>query len=169
MSKFTGITFPFYGITEVPVKIEYSLTKINITMEDTRFYLLDDKSYPQKTYIGRLLVMDAKSINRLIFKYTVINLQQLILLPQIKWGVDNIGKIFNLSKKEKFSYKLTNINTNNTTNLLRLKGISYPFEVPYGIAKSISKYDKVCIVKVNNRWYIHKIISKYINKKEIYI
>jgi len=30
MSKFAGITFPFYGITEVPIEIKYGLTKINI-------------------------------------------------------------------------------------------------------------------------------------------
>jgi len=113
--------------------------------------------------------LDADNINRLVFEYTIIRLQQLILLPQIKWGVDNTGKIFDLSKKEKFPYKITSINTNNTTELLRLKGISYPFEVPYGLSNSISKYDRVYVVKIEDRWYIHKVSAKYSNKKEVYI
>ncbi len=172
MGKFTGITFPFYGITEVPETITYTLSKINIEMKDTRHYILDDKTYPQETYIGRLLAMDVDNKNRLKFKYTCTNLQQLILLMyKIKWGVDNTGTIFDLSKKEKFLQKTTSklmrLPEEEIPGLLRLCGISYPFEIPFELEKSISSFAIVCLAKVEERWYIHRVTNRWVTAKTV--
>lgn len=172
MGKFTGITFPFYAISEIPDVITYSLYGIDIVMKDTRYYIVDDRTYPQQTYIGRLLAMDADNKNRLKFKYTCTNLQQLMLLMyKIKWGVDNTGKIFDLSKKEKFLQKITSkivqLPEEETPGLLRLKGISYPFEVPFEIEKSISAYALVCLAKIEERWYIHRVTNRWVTAKTV--
>ena len=158
--KFKNIQFPFFSLLKVPDTVNYSLLDISVIIDNNK-YLLDTKRVQGTTYIERLVHIRSTFSNYLEFEYTSSNLVQLIR-SKSKWGIDNKGKIFDLSKKEIFPFKCAKVDKTKN-DLVWVKGISYPFEFKYGVAEEIDKFLFAYLAKINDTWYIIDFSYKYSN------
>ena len=162
MSKFKEIIFPIFGLSFMPYNIRYKGPKKIIQLyADSAELIIDDTSI-SGNYYNRL----KKLKTRLYFEITAINLIQLIHSP-MKWGIDSAGKVFNLNKKEKFKLKYAKI-YEHKNNLLKVYGISYPFELPNNM-KNISDVTNyfLVLIYIDYVWYIYDLNYFYDDKKEI--
>lgn len=147
-NKFSGISYPFFAIKNKPFKVKYDL----------------DKIYVQKTYTGHLETVDDKSLDgdyfarlaslnqRLKFDYTCKNLQELIY-SGAKWGVDRDANPFDLSKPltvKSYCHKVVKVRQ----NLIWIKNISYPFQIPTNETLEIKEDIYATLVKVDNEWFL---------------
>lgn len=161
MSKFSNIIFPFFGLKRKPYKIIYELDKISIKLRENSIpLLLDDKNIINSDYLTRLSLVD----NRIHFDYTCINLQSLIL-SKVKWGLDSNAQIHDLSKLEEFKSK-TCKSTKQKDNLIWLKGISYPFEIPEFLSDMDTTNMYFHLVYIDYVWYTAEV-NYNPNKREI--
>tara|TARA_Y100000034_G_scaffold136800_2_gene215906 strand:+ start:3650 stop:4135 length:486 start_codon:yes stop_codon:yes gene_type:complete len=161
MSKFSEITFPFFGLNYVP-EVEFRGREIFIYNK-----ILDDVSLPQKTYLNRLIHLSSK--DKVTFDFTANSLENIIFYKKAKWGIDNTGKIFNISKKQRFT--LTSKKIEKIRNkLIWVKGISYPFNVPLELEDLINKkLFFVDLVHIDNLWRLYNFSYSYNSKKYAYI
>jgi len=168
MSKYSGIKFPFFGLRKIPLDIKYTRDTIYVFLKD-RWVLLDDRSKlpDPPLYFNRLMCLDLQGIDRVMFDFTCIRMEQL-LKSQIKWGIDALGTVFDLSKKEKFLLKCTRVKKVKN-NLMWVKGITYPFVLKYQLSKSLNKFLFVELVQIDLTWYLHRFTYKYNFKKHLYI
>ena len=164
MSKFSDIIFPFYGLNHLPKKIKINTDKIEIITHDNLNKVVWDKNYKTDTYFNTLLCLD----NRIIFDYTAINIQQLVLTNYLVWGVDNTGKIHNLYKKQKFPVLQSTI-AKTHLNLLWFEKISYPFEIPNNLEKTVSKFSIGLFIYIDKVWYLYEINDKYKNMEYLWL
>lgn len=150
MNKFTGIKYPFFGIKTKPYLVKYDL----------------DKIYVQKTFTGHLETVDDKSLDgdyfarlanlsqRLKFDYTCKNLQELIF-SKAKWGMDCEANPFDLAKPmtvKSYCHRIVKVKD----NLIWIKNISYPFEIPTNETLEIKEEVYATLVKVDNEWYLRE-------------
>lgn len=156
--KFQNITFPIFILNKVPDEVKYTHTNISIII-DKKEYILDCAF--GNLYTDRLINIRSKYEHYVLFNATIFNIQQLIR-SDAKWGIDNKGKIFDLSKKEIFPFKCAKIDKVRN-NLMWVKGISYPFEFKYGIVEKIDKFVFAHLVKIYDTWYIYDLSYKYSN------
>lgn len=168
MSKFQGIKFPFFGLDKVPNTVYFTKNEIFVTIGSSS-YLLDDKTLPYEDFLTRVACLELNSTySRLKFKYTALSLDNLITVP-VKWGVDSTGKIFDLSKKEKFLVKCVKVDKIEE-DLIWVKGISYPFKLKEGLTKTLNSYMFVILVQIDKDWCIKEFsYSRIKQKKEIAI
>lgn len=160
MSKYSGIIYPLCGTKYMPRDIIYtSDNKIFIIDKEYNRKLLDDLTLSSKTYLGRLLQLDQKNIERVNFNYTA-NILENIIFSKIRWGIDNSGKIFNLSKRELVPFRSTKVEKIKD-KLIWVKGVSYPFHIPIDIKEVINKHLFVEVVYINNKWRLYNFTYKY--------
>ncbi len=163
MSKFSGIVFPFFGLKDCPVKVMYHPHYIEIINSVGQLLMLDDKTIPYPTYLGRLLILEAQTEHRVVFDITAYGMENLIT-SKVKWGVDSRPKIFDLSMKEKFPLKCGKIDKIKN-NLVWMKGISYPFRLREDLIEGLNKFLFVELVNIDSTWYLYNFTYEY-NKKE---
>ena len=148
MNKFSLIVYPFFGIKHKPWNVLFDLTKIQIQKTYTgHLETVDDKSL-EGDYFARLAQMD----KRLKFDYTCKNLQELIF-SGCKWGMDSEANLFDLSQPLVASTRCAKVVKVNE-NLVWLKNISYPFEIPTFEKLELNEDIFCTIVKVEDEWYL---------------
>lgn len=169
-NKFTGITFPFYGIDYVPDEVIITNTEIKIRIGNNikTVYLA---KYKAENYLSTLYNLDGPGIGRLQFTSTSRTLGEL-LLAKPKWGIDNSGHIHNLSKKEKFPFKVFKIDKVRN-NLIWLKGLSYPIILKEDLENDDFKENLMLyyveMAYISNSWEFLKLNLVYSNKQEVWI
>ena len=148
MNKFTGIVYPFFGIKHKPWNVFFDKTKIQLQKTYTGHYeTVDDKSL-KGDYFARLAQMD----KRLKFDYTCKNIQE-VIFSGCKWGMDSKANPFDLSQPLVASTRCAKV-TKVNENLVWLKNISYPFEIPTFEKLELNEDIFGTIVKVENEWYL---------------
>lgn len=160
MAKFSDITFPFFGLYNKPQEVSIKTDRIDIKTHDNLNKILYPQDIKSDQYIKVLASMLAKNENRIIFDYTALNLQSLIVTKPLVWGVDNTGKIFNLTHKERFPVLQTPI-SKRRDGLLWFKHVSYPFSIPFNIEQTINEYSIGLLVYIDLTWYIYEINHNY--------
>ena len=162
ISKYNGITYPFFALKKHPFSIRYTKDKIIVkkTLEDND-HVVDDKSL-SGDYLSRL----AKIPGIFSFQYTCKNLQEL-LNCKAKWGVDSTAKCFDLRAREVHKKDIRKV-VRIKNNIIFLEKISYPFIIK--TAEKIEFRDDLCaeILFVEGEWYLNKFsyddISELIEK-----
>lgn len=155
-SKFSGIKFPFYGLKALPYHIKYSNKKVICNFrKDHRYFLIDkiDESTKDLSYLERLALVE----DRVEFDYTCRNLTELINSSS-KWGVDNSGRIFDLSTKERFTLRVKSIRKVKP-GLIWLNRISYPIHIDKTIKleEVDTKVVKAIVVYIDNTWVLYRV------------
>jgi hypothetical protein len=165
LTKFDGITYPFFGLIEKPYAISYDLSKIYvIRRKDSHRETVDDKSL-QGDYFARLAQMN----QRLKFDTTCANLQQLII-SKVRWGMDANAKPYDLTQQE--SVKATSKQIIKTRGPhIFVKGITYPFTMPTNETLDFEKSDELfmTLVFINKEWYPFEITNELKNIKSLTI
>jgi len=165
MSKFKGITFPFFGLLKKPITLSYDSNRITIKkITNGANFILDDRSISGSSYLDRIYKLEDKyDKQRVIFDITARKMEELINSGCV-WGIDNQAKVFDLSKKEKFKYKVTDI-SRIKDNLFWVNGISYPFQLPDHLVGVNLKDLKAKLVYIDGVWYLHRfdLLIKYQN------
>jgi len=165
LTKFDGITYPFFGLIEKPYAISYDLTKIYvIRQKDSHRETVDDKSL-QGDYFARLAQMN----QRLKFDTTCANLQQLIV-SKIRWGMDANAKPFDLTQQEFVRATSRQIIKTRGSHVF-VKGITYPFTMPTNETLEFEKSDELfmTLVFINDEWHPFEITNELKNIKSISI
>jgi len=165
LTKFDGITYPFFGLIEKPYAISYDLSKIYvIRRKDSHRETVDDKSL-QGDYFARLAQMN----QRLKFDTTCANLQQLIV-SKVRWGMDANAKPYDLTQQE--SVKATSKQIIKTRGPhIFVKGITYPFTMLTNETLDFEKSDELfmTLVFINKEWYPFEITNELKNIKSLTI
>ncbi len=150
MNKFSGIKFPFFGLKQRPYQVKYDLEKIYVQRTFTgHLETVDDKSI-EGDYFARLANLD----HRLKFDYTCKNLQELIY-SKAKWGMDCEANPYDLAKPmtvKSYCHRIVKVNN----NLIWVKNISYPFEVPTHETLELKEDIYATLVKVEDEWYLRE-------------
>lgn len=148
MNKFSDIVYPFFGIKHKPYLVKYDLTKILIQkMRTGHLETVDDKSL-NGDYFARLAQLE----HRLKFDYTCKNLQE-VIFSGCKWGMDSKADPHDLSKPlvaSTYCGKVSKVNE----NLVWIKNISYPFEIPTHEKLELNEEIYAVLVKVEDEWYL---------------
>lgn len=148
ISKYKGITYPFFSINTKPYSITYDINTIRLQKyEDTHTETVDDKTLSGK-YISRLLQLN----NRITFDNTSNSLQEL-LFSKAKWGMDSNAIPFDLSNKENYPAKIHKIKRV-IGNLIWLRNISYPFTLAMPTDVDIDRELYAVTILIHNEWYI---------------
>mgnify|MGYP003704660907 CR=1 FL=1 len=105
------------------------------------------------SYYQRLSTIE----DRIEFEFTCRNLTELINSPVI-WGVDSVGKVFDLSNRERFKMRTSSIRKIKP-GLIWLNRISYPFEVDktINLEEIDSKVLKIITVYIDKTWVLYKV------------
>ena len=167
MSKFTGISFPFFGLKEKPYDIKFSLNNIEIKISstDNQWKVVDDKSL-RGNYFFRNVQMLGKKYTKVTFNYTCRDIKE-IINSKCKWGVDDTAQIFDLTTKEKFKLTCKKIKKIQE-NMIWVEQISYPFEINTHEININEKY-YITLVNVDKCWHpIEFSFSKH-NRVAIYL
>lgn len=160
--KFTDIAYPIFTLAKKPRQIIYTTDCIYGFKNDNSHKETIDNKNLSGDYFARLLQMKT----RITFDYTCKNTQELIF-SKSQWGIDSKAKIHDLSKKIAVPIdKRAVVKVHN--NLVWLRNISYPFEIP--TQENIRLDDKVygTLVYVNGEWFLRefsydsKLVRPYI-------
>ena len=165
LTKFDGITYPFFGLIEKPYAISYDLSKIYvIRRKDSHRETVDDKSL-QGDYFARLAQMN----QRLKFDTTCANLQQLII-SKVRWGMDANAKPYDLTQQEFVKATSKQIIKTRGPHIF-VKGITYPFTMPTNETLDFEKSDELfmTLVFINEEWYPFEITNELKNIKSLTI
>lgn len=162
MSKFSNITFPFYGLKQIPEDISFKEQKILVKF-NTQWMVLDDKSL-KGNYLQRQIQMLEQKYTKLNFNYTCRNMIEL-LSSKAKWGADSDAIIHDLSNREKFSIICRKIRAIKE-NLIWVDKISYPFEVNTEKLNVNSDY-YVTLIHIDRSWYPLEFSFSMHNRKEV--
>jgi len=161
MNKFSTIVYPFFGIKHKPYNIVYDLKRIQVQRTYTgHLETVDDKSF-KGDYFARLAQMD----QRLKFDYTCKDLQE-VIFSGCKWGMDSKANPHDLSKPLIASTRCDKI-TKVNENLVWLRNISYPFEIPTNEKLELNEDIFGTLVKVDNEWYLKEF--SYEPTKTVYM
>jgi hypothetical protein len=164
ISKFKGISYPFFGLKLRPYEIRYDLTKIYVQKQSGgHTQTVDDKSL-QGDYFARLLQLE----HRLHFEYTCRDLQD-VIFNKVKWGIDATATPFDLTAREKVQTKTAKIEKVKG-NLIWFRTISYPFTLPTTESLELTDAVYAVLVRTQNEWFIKEFfIDKPFIAKEVYI
>lgn len=148
MNKFSEIKYPFFGIKQKPYQVKYDLSKVFVKrLYSGHFETVDDRTL-QGDYFARLASLET----RLKFDYTCKNLQELIY-SGCKWGMDCEANPHDLSANmvvKAYCNKIVKVND----NLVWIKNISYPFEIPTHEKLQLEDNIYGQLVKVDDEWYL---------------
>tara|TARA_Y100001938_G_C8065314_1_gene419813 strand:- start:705 stop:1196 length:492 start_codon:yes stop_codon:yes gene_type:complete len=148
MNKFSTIVYPFFGIKHKPWNVIFDLNKIQIQRTYTgHLETVDDKRY-KGDYFARLTQME----QRIKFEYTCKNLQE-VIFSGCKWGMDRESTPHDLSQPLVTPTRCAKVVKVNE-NLVWLKNISYPFEIPTNEKLELKEDIFGTLVKVDNEWYL---------------
>jgi hypothetical protein len=154
-SKFYGITFPAFGLLEVPFDWRVKVDTIEVQKQEFTKWHYIDKFDKNKTTLQRYL--DVKDENY-SFDVTCLNMTHLIT-KKIKWIIDANSKIYNLSNKQKF--KARNVKIRKVRqDVIWVDTVSYPFKIKKGMIDSkelLNQY--VTIVYIDNVWFLYRFTS----------
>lgn len=166
-SKFKDIVFPFFGRKYNPYNIRYKKNLIEAKLTKDHKYYTVDKATEELiglSYYERLFHLE----NKIDYEFTCRNLSELINSP-VLWGVDDTGKVFDLSNKERFKLKVSPIRKILNPGLIWLNRISYPFTIDKSI--DLSQIDvnvlKVIVVYIDSTWVIYKFTYEEITQATI--
>ena len=151
ISKYRGITYPFFAIKRVPYSIRYDKNQIVIQKyKDNSECIVDDRRLPGD-YFARLVQLDRK-----IFDYTCRDLEDL-LNCKAKWGLDSTAKIFDLSAPEKHRKEIRKVQRVKN-NFIFVDKISYPFKIDVVTPLEQKHLEDlyVEVIMIENEWYLHK-------------
>lgn len=164
LAKFTNISYPVFTLTRKPYAVYYDTNKIYcLTHPTSHKQTVDDKSLPGD-YFGRLLQLE----NRITFNHTCKNLQELIF-TQAAWGVDSKAIPHDFSKKYAVHAEKRRIERI-VGNLLWLRNISYPFEIPTQEKIRLEDTIYATIVFVNQEWFLKEFsINSELARPYIYV
>jgi len=165
-SKFKNIVFPFYGKIKKPYDIKHSKNIIKANFHiNNKYYIIDklDDSTYGLTYFERL----AKLETRIEYEYTCRNMTELINSP-VKWGVDNVGKLYNLYNKETFRIATKKIR-NIKSGLIWLHNISYPFIIDktINLEEIDTKVLKAVVVYIDYVWVLYRFTYEAVHEETI--
>jgi hypothetical protein len=155
-SKFYTISFPAFGLLDVPVDYKITTSTIEIQKKDFGKWYIIDRFDKDKTLLERYLA--AKEEEESIFDVTCLNLSQLIS-KRIKWVIDAKARTHNLSTKQTFKARNVKV-IKVVNNAIWLDTVSYPFIVSKRILDTreiLSQY--ATIVYIDNVWILHKFTS----------
>jgi hypothetical protein len=101
-SKFSYITYPFFGLYYVP-EVTVQFDKICAELKSRQAVAKVNNS---PNYLGELLSLDELEKNsRIKFNITAQSTQELIMLPKrCVWGIDITGRMHNLSRYQEFDH-----------------------------------------------------------------
>lgn len=164
INKFTDISYPIFTLRNKPFKIMYDTHKIYCMPTNTSHrHTVDDKSLAGD-YFGRLLQLE----KRLAFDYTCKNLQDLIF-TESKWGMDSKAIPHDFSKLHAAPVEKRQV-VKVLGNLLWLRNISYPFEIPTQEKIRLDDILYATIVFVNGEWYLKEFsLSSKLTRPYIYV
>jgi len=169
-SKFHGITFPFFGLKKVPIEIIFMGPRIYTSTEEGKVLtLIDDNTLEGDKYFNRLLKLEITNPNlRQYFDYTAKDITGL-LYSDIKWGIDNSGKLFNLYKQQQFPQKCEKIKIKKR-NLVWIHSVSYPFEIPkYFKRFEISPHMYLRCLYIDLTWHLYKFNNMYDSREYMFL
>jgi hypothetical protein len=148
ISKFDGISFPFFGLKSKPYKVLYDINKISVIRhKDNHIETVDDKRLPGD-YFSRLVQLE----HRLNFDFTCKSIQD-IIVNNINWGLDSKAMPFDLSNKEKAVTKLAKVQKTKG-NLVWVDSIAYPFKLFTKETIDLTEVIYVTLVYVKFEWFI---------------
>lgn len=155
-SKFKDIVFPFFGKRDNPYDVVFKKDRIlvregnNIFIGKLADLITTDNQHLD--YLARLAGID----NRIVFDYTCRNLSEL-LNSKAYWGIDSVGKVFDLANPQKFKAKVSSIRKFKK-GLIWVTGVSYPMIVNSTIdLENVDlKVLKVVLLYIDNEWIIYK-------------
>lgn len=148
LTKFDNIAYPIFTLQKKPYEIIYEPTKIYCRLNNTKEKsLVDDKQLPGD-YFNRLLRIK----HRMHFDNTCKNLQALLWV-KAQWGIDSKAIPHDLSKLYAVPAEKRLV-VRSSGNLIWLKNISYPFEIPTQENISINSSLYATIVHVNGEWFL---------------
>jgi hypothetical protein len=148
LAKFTNIAYPIFTLKHKPYKIHYDLHKIYCTRTPSGHRETVDNKKLAGDYFARLLQLE----QRITFDYTCKSLQD-VIYSRSKWGIDKNAMPHNFSKTYKVPAEKRRV-TKVSGNLLWLRNISYPFEIPTQENIRLDDTLYATIVLVNWEWYI---------------
>lgn len=162
--KFNNIAYPIFALKNKPYKIGYGTNKIYcLTSPTSHQQTIDDKSLAGD-YFARLLQLE----NRLTFDYTCKNLQDLVFTGA-KWGIDSkaiphdFSQLFPVPVEKRQVVKIVG-------NLLWLRNISYPFEIPTQEKIRLEDTLYATIIFVNGEWYLKEFsLNSNLARPYIYV
>lgn len=101
-SKFSYITYPFFGTYVVPdVEVQFDEILATTTKKLKSLKLSNSSNYLEELFD----IQEKKKNNRFSFDITANSTSELIMLPKrCLWGVDIRGEIHNLSRKQIFDH-----------------------------------------------------------------
>lgn len=159
ISKYDHINFPLFGFKDKPSEIKLGLSTIQIRKNpQTHLETLDDKKL-SGTYFERLLQLKTRAV----FDVTCTNIQD-CLLSNVKWGVDCLGYMHDLSNKEKVIQKIEPI-VKVKHNFIWVKNISYPFKINTNDVLEVKDRLYVQLLYIKNEWFIYKFLEEKIEIK----
>jgi len=148
--KFNNITYPIFALRNKPVKLVFDTYTIRCVRNyNQKLELVDDKSLPGD-YFNRLIQLD----DRVMFDFTCKNLQEL-LLSKAAWGIDSNAVIHDLSKKVAVPVEQRLV-TKISGNLVWLRNISYPFEIPTKENIRLDDNTYGILAYVNGEWFLRE-------------
>ena len=151
-SKYSKISFPFFGLFKKPHLIKYELKKILIQRTfGSHLETIDDKSI-KGDYFARLATLD----HRVHFDVTCKNIQELVY-SNPKWGMDYNAMPYDLSKQETVPAncgKVVKVRNNNVW----IKDISYPFKIPTSESLVINEDIYATLIKIKDEWYLKEFM-----------
>jgi hypothetical protein len=160
-SKFSYITYPFFGTYSVPnITINFNEIKAQLGRQIEKVIKLENSL----NYLNELLTLEQLEVNRLKFQITAKSTQELIMSDKrCVWGIDSIGVLHNLKRYEEFRSKCLKPSKITKSKYIWFRGISKPFEVPFSI-KNIEEdimYYWFKLLYIDNVWEIYKINTEY--------
>jgi len=166
-SKFKDIVFPFFARKHNPYSVKYKKDKILVKITShSKEAIIDIVSEDNEnfSYFERIASLD----NRVVFDYTCRNLTEL-LNCEAHWGVDSLGKVFDLINTERFRTKLTKIRKIKK-GLFWVNSVSYPIQIDKSIDLETADFEvlKPVLLYIDNQWVLYKFtyeaaVSEYIS------
>lgn len=134
-----------------------------MTASNSHKHTVDDKSLAGD-YFGRLLQLE----KRIKFDYTCKNLQDL-LFTQPKWGIDSKAIPHDFSNLVAAPVEKRQV-VKVLDNLLWLRNISYPFQIPTQEKIRLTDILYATIVFVNGEWFLKEFsLSSSLERPYIYV
>ena len=150
-SKFKDIVFPFFARKHNPYSVKYKKDKILVKITShSKDAIVDIVSEDNKnfSFFERIASLD----DRVVFEYTCRNLTEL-LNCEAHWGVDSLGKVFDLINTERFRTKLTKIRKIKK-GLFWVNSVSYPIQIDKSIdytrPRKKEKFTNSLVIRLTN-------------------
>jgi hypothetical protein len=152
-SKFYGISYPIFGLKELPENCIVSGSSIHIQKRKNWYCV--DKVKPGEDLLSRYIAVKSPDFS---FDATCLNISHLIS-RKIKWGIDSKFIVYDLSKRQKFLARNVKI-VKYSEDVIWVDTVSYPFKIKKFLidpSELLNQY--TTIVYIDNIWVLHKFTS----------